>query len=43
MDDLKVESLIIAETFSHTSSPAANDGVKFAGGDFGGGGSSDSF
>ncbi len=44
MDQLKVESLLIAETFSHApSAPVNNDGVKFGGGDFGGGGSSSSF
>jgi uncharacterized membrane protein YgcG len=43
MDNLKVESLIIAETFAKAPAAPANDGVKFGGGDFGGGGSSDSF
>ena len=43
LDHLKVESLIIAETFSKAPAAPANDGVKFGGGDFGGGGSSDSF
>jgi hypothetical protein len=43
MDHLKIESLIIAETFSHTPQPPANEGVKFGGGDFGGGGSSGGF
>jgi hypothetical protein len=43
MDHLKVESLIIAETFATAPAPPANDGVKFGGGDFGGGGSSDTF
>jgi len=42
MDPLKVESLIIAETFSKAPSAPA-DSSKFGGGDFGGGGSSDSF
>src|ERR1700743_1724582 len=42
MDHLKVESLIVAETFS--AAPAApTDTSKFGGGDFGGGGSSSSF
>jgi hypothetical protein len=43
MDHLKVESLIIAETFSKASVAPTDNGVKFGGGDFGGGGSSDSF
>lgn len=43
MDNLKVESLIVAETFAKVPVAPANDGVKFGGGDFGGGGSSDSF
>jgi len=43
LDHLKVESLIIAETFSRAPAAPANDGVKFGGGDFGGGGSSESF
>jgi len=43
LDSLKVESLIVAETFSHTPTAPVNDGVKFGGGDFGGGGSSSSF
>jgi hypothetical protein len=43
MDSLKVESLIVAETFSHTPAAPPNDGAKFGGGDFGGGGSSNSF
>lgn len=43
MDELKAESLIIAETFSATPAAPADNGVKFGGGDFGGGGSSSSF
>ncbi|MDP9080439.1 MAG: hypothetical protein M3O71_23700 [Bacteroidota bacterium] len=43
LDHLKIESLIVAETFSHTPTAPANDGVKFGGGDFGGGGSSGDF
>jgi len=43
LDHLKIESLIVAETFSHTPTASANDGVKFGGGDFGGGGSSGGF
>ena len=43
MDNLKVESLIVAETFAKVPAAPANDGIKFGGGDFGGGGSSDSF
>jgi len=43
MDHLKIESLIIAETFSQTPQAPANEGVKFGGGDFGGGGSSGGF
>jgi hypothetical protein len=43
MDHLKVESLIVAETFSTAPSAPTDNGVKFGGGDFGGGGSSGSF
>jgi uncharacterized membrane protein YgcG len=43
LDHLKVESLIVAETFSHAPAAPANDNVKFGGGDFGGGGSSGGF
>ncbi len=43
MDNLKVESLIVAETFAKTPTAPVNDGAKYGGGDFGGGGSSDSF
>jgi hypothetical protein len=43
MDHLKVESLIMAETFAKAPTAPTDDGVKFGGGDFGGGGSSDSF
>jgi hypothetical protein len=43
MDNLKVESLIVAETFAKAPAAPVNDGVKFGGGDFGGGGSSDNF
>ncbi len=43
MDRLKIESLIIAQSFSHAPAAPANDGVKFGGGDFGGGGSSGDF
>lgn len=43
MDSLKIESLIVAETFSHAGTAPATDGSKFGGGDFGGGGSSSSF
>jgi hypothetical protein len=42
-DHLKVESLIVAETFSHAPAAPTNDNVKFGGGDFGGGGSSGGF
>ena len=41
MDRFKIESLIVAQTFSATV--PANDGSKFGGGDFGGGGSGSSF
>jgi len=41
MDQLKIESLAIAETFSHA--PATPDKSRFGGGDFGGGGSSGKF
>jgi hypothetical protein len=43
MDNLKVESLIIAETFSAAPTPPADGGVIFGGGDFGGGGSGSTF
>jgi hypothetical protein len=43
MDNLKVESLIVAETFAKAPAAPANNGGKFGGGDFGGGGSSESF
>ena len=43
MDHIKVESLIVAETFSTAPAAPANDGSKFGGGDFGGGGSSSTF
>lgn len=43
MDHFKVESLIVAETFSHAPAAPANDTTKFGGGDFGGGGSSGGF
>jgi hypothetical protein len=39
----KVESLIIAESFSTPASAPADTGSKFGGGDFGGGGSGDGF
>lgn len=41
MDKLKIESLIVSETFSGTTAPAA--GTRFGGGDFGGGGASSNF
>ena len=43
MDRLKIESLIIAQSFSHAPAAPADKGVKFGGGDFGGGGSSGDF
>jgi len=43
MDNLKVESLLVAESFSTPASAPTDNGTKFGGGDFGGGGSSDSF
>jgi len=43
MDNLKVESLLVAESFSTPASAPTDSGSKFGGGDFGGGGSSDSF
>lgn len=43
MDNLKVESLIIAETFAHTPQAPIDSGSKFGGGDFGGGGASGGF
>ncbi len=42
MDNLKIESLVVAQTFGHTQTPQ-NDGAKFGGGEFGGGGASDGF
>lgn len=43
MDHLKIESLLIAETFTNAPSAPTNKGVEFGGGDFGGGGSSGGF
>lgn len=43
VDHLKVDSLIIAQTFTKASVAPTNDGTKFGGGDFGGGGSRGSF
>jgi hypothetical protein len=43
MDHLKIESLLVAETFANTPTAPANKGVEFGGGDFGGGGSSGGF
>jgi len=43
MDHLKVESLLVAESFSTAPSAPADSGTKFGGGDFGGGGSSNDF
>jgi hypothetical protein len=43
MDNLKVESLIIAESFSTAPSAPVDHGPKLGGGDFGGGGSNDSY
>ncbi|MDO3625811.1 hypothetical protein [Mucilaginibacter sp. BT774] len=43
MDHLKVESLIVAETFAKVPSPPAEERSRFGGGDFGGGGSSSSY
>jgi hypothetical protein len=43
LDHLKIESLIVAETFSHAPAAPVSEGVKFNGGDFGGGGSSGGF
>jgi uncharacterized membrane protein YgcG len=42
-DHLKFESLIVAETFSHTQTTPIKEHSKFGGGDFGGGGSSGRF
>lgn len=42
MDHMRVESLIVTETFSDTGTAPA-EGSKFGGGDFGGGGASGSF
>ncbi|TKC04896.1 hypothetical protein [Pedobacter frigoris] len=41
MDKLKIESLIVSETFSGT--PAAAEGTRFGDGNFGGGGTSSNF
>jgi uncharacterized membrane protein YgcG len=43
IDRLKVESLLIAESFSTVPAAPATTGTKFGGGDFGGGGSSGDF
>jgi hypothetical protein len=43
IDHLKVESLIIAETFAKAPSAPVEDRSRFGGGDFGGGGSSESY
>jgi uncharacterized membrane protein YgcG len=43
MDNLRVESLIVAQTFSHPTPAQPQEGVKYGGGDFGGGGSSANF
>ena len=43
MDHLKVESLIVAETFAKIPAAPAEDRSRFGGGAFGGGGSSSSF
>ncbi|GAB3937692.1 hypothetical protein [Mucilaginibacter myungsuensis] len=43
LDRLRVESLIVAETFSHAPDAPTDDGTKFGGGSFGGGGSSANF
>jgi hypothetical protein len=42
MDHMRVESLVVAETFSGTSVPPT-EAAKFGGGDFGGGGASGKF
>jgi hypothetical protein len=42
-DQIKVESLLVAGSFSDTATAPANDGIKFGGGDFGGGGASGGF
>ncbi len=43
MDELKVESLVIAESFSDTAQPVADQGIKLGGGHFGGGGATSDF
>jgi len=43
MDHLKVESLIVAETFAKVPAAPSQEANRFGGGDFGGGGSSDSY
>jgi hypothetical protein len=43
IDRLKVESLLVAESFSSHATAPADNGVKFGGGDFGGAGSSGNF
>jgi hypothetical protein len=43
MDHLKVESLIVGETFAKVPSSPAEDRSRFGGGDFGGGGSSSTY
>jgi hypothetical protein len=43
IDHLKVESLIVAETFAKAPTAPAEERTRFGGGDFGGGGSSSGF
>jgi hypothetical protein len=43
MDHLKVESLIVAETFAKVPAAPTDDKTRYGGGDFGGGGSSSSY
>ena len=43
MDQLKVESLIISESFAETSAPQVDKGTSFGGGQFGGGGASSNY
>jgi len=43
LDHLKVESLIVAETFAKVPAAPSQEANRFGGGDFGGGGSSDSY
>jgi len=42
-DEIKVESLLVANSFADTPTAPADNGIKFGGGDFGGGGATGGF